>query len=1335
MAAVAREQAPPLTHAENEEFLRMLRDARQWLGREAPEKVEVVFEDVSVQAEEHVGRRALPTLPNAVFNGAKAIVDSLNTCAAQKKTLKIINEVSGTLRPSRMTLVLGAPGSGKTTFLRALAGKLGSSLKGKVFYNGKTRPSTPHYLCSYVSQYDLHHAEMTVREIINFSSNLLGVNNEFEKLGDAIKRNMDASNEVYQELFSKATKLGEGSNLKTNYIIKILGLSDCADTIVGDALRRGISGGQKKRTTIGEMLVGRAKCFFMDDISTGLDSSTTFEIMTFLQQMTHLMDLTMVISLKQPDPETFELFDDIILLCEGRIIYHGPRHNVVGFFDTIGFTCPSRKNVADFLQEVTSKMDQQQYWAGAEREYQYHTIERFEKYFRAYNPPRLLEDKQCQKDDKQDSKASEAADSKNISKWNIFKACFLREVLLVKRNSPVHVFKAVQIILFAFVLATLFFRTEMSHNTVIDGNKFLGSLFIGVAVVNFNGMTELAMTVKRLPTFYKQRELLGLPGWAILTSIFLVNLPMSLTETGLWTCSTYYAIGYAPSPIRFFQQLLVLFAMHQMALSLYRLIASIGRTQVMTNMLGVQALIAMLILGGFVISKDDLQPWMRWGYWASPFTYSLNAVALNEFIDRRWATVFHFEDVNTTGEAVLKFRGLINEWHWYWVCVGVLFGFSLIFNLISIFALEFLNSPQEHHLKVKPQKNQDIEYNDQLVGGSKDPTDQGNLPFQPLTFVFSQINYFVDMPREMRKHGATEERLQLLRDVSGAFRPGVLTALMGITGAGKTTLLDVLAGRKTGGYIEGTVNIEGYPKRQDTFSRISGYCEQTDIHSPYLTVYESLQFSAYLRLPSEVNSHKRDMFVEEVMRLIELTDLRSAMVGIPGVTGLSAEQRKRLTIAVELVASPSIIFMDEPTTGLDARAAAIVMRTVRKTVNTGRTVVCTIHQPSIEIFESFDELLLMNRGGQLIYSGSLGPLSSTMINYFEAIPGVPRIKEGQNPAAWALDISSHAMEYAIGVDYSEIYRNSSLHRENMALVAELSKPRAGKKYLHFPPRYWPNFKAQCIACLWKQHCSFWKNPELNVARLFCTFGVSITFGMVFWHVGSTIKDEQDVLNILGTAYTSALFLGYMNCATLQPTVAMERVVFYREKASGMYSSLPYVIAQIAVEIPYIFIQVFIFSATVYPMAGFELTVTKFLWFVIYMILSFIDFTLFGMMVVALTPNEEIAAVLSFFIFMIWNSFSGFILPRKMIPTWWRWMYWADPAAWTVYGLMLSQLGDRMEFISVPGQPDQSVSEFVKDYLGLQDDHFALITTLHIALSTLFGVVFCLAIKYLKFQRR
>ena len=103
----------------------------------------------------------------------------------------------------------------------------------------------------------------------------------------------------------------------------------------------------------------------------------------------------------------------------------------------------------------------------------------------------------------------------------------------------------------------------------------------------------------------------------------------------------------------------------------------------------------------------------------------------------------------------------------------------------------------------------------------------------------------------MKEQGFTESRLQLLSDISGAFRPGVLTALVGVSGAGKTTLMDVLAGRKTGGTIEGDIRLSGYPKKQETFARISGYCEQTDIHSPNVTVYESLIYSAWLRLSSD----------------------------------------------------------------------------------------------------------------------------------------------------------------------------------------------------------------------------------------------------------------------------------------------------------------------------------------------------------------------------------------------------------------------------------------------------------------------------------------------------
>ena len=125
--------------------------------------------------------------------------------------------------------------------------------------------------------------------------------------------------------------------------------------------------------------------------------------------------------------------------------------------------------------------------------------------------------------------------------------------------------------------------------------------------------------------------------------------------------------------------------------------------------------------------------------------------------------------------------------------------------------------------------------------------------------------------QEMNVQGVTEDRLLLLKGVSGAFRPGVLTALMGVSGAGKTTLMDVLAGRKTGGYIEGMISISGYPKKQETFARIAGYCEQTDIHSPHVTVYESLQYSAWLRLPPEVDKETRKVIPGHILSSIYIS--------------------------------------------------------------------------------------------------------------------------------------------------------------------------------------------------------------------------------------------------------------------------------------------------------------------------------------------------------------------------------------------------------------------------------------------------------------------------------
>ncbi|CAJ2629467.1 unnamed protein product [Trifolium pratense] len=1332
---------------DNEKFLLKMKERIQRVEIEIP-KVEVRFEKLCVEGDAFNGSRALPTLVNSTMNAIQGVLGSIKLLPSKKSVIKILEDVSGIIRPARLTLLLGPPGSGKTTLLQALAAKLDRDLRvsGRVTYCGhELSEFVPERTCAYISQHNLHHGEMTVKETLDFSGRSLGVGTRHDLLVELTRREkrLGIKPDPDIDAFMKATAMeGQETSLITDYVLKILGLEMCADTLVGDEMRRGISGGEKKRLTTGEMLVGPAKVFLMDEISTGLDSSTTFQIVRFLRQLVHIMDVTMIISLLQPAPETFDLFDDIILLSEGQIVYQGPRKNVLDFFESAGFKCPERKGVADFLQEVTSRKDQEQYWFIRDKPYHYISVTEFVTHFKSYGiGQQLSEELEVPYDRAKTHPAALVKDKYGITKLELFKACFAREWLLTKRSAFIYIFKTSQIMIMSLIAMTVFLRTEMKYGRLEDGRKFYGALFFSLINIMFNGMAELAMTIFRLPVFFKQRDLLFYPAWAFALPIWILRIPLSFLESGLWVVLTYYTIGFAPAASRFFRQFLAFFCIHQMGLSLFRFIAALGRTQVVANTLGTFILLLVFLLGGFIIARDDIEPWMIWGYYASPMMYGQNAIAINEFLDERWSTPNLDPRVPepTVGKALLKARSMFTEDYWYWICVGALLGFSLLFNICFIVALTFLNPfgdsksiVLEEENKKNPFENIEMEERNTSERPILNATTKRGmvLPFRPLSLAFDHVNYYINMPAEIKKQGFEESRLQLLRDVSGAFRPGVLTALVGVTGAGKTTLMDVLAGRKTGGYIEGSISVSGYPKNQATFARISGYCEQNDIHSPNLTVYESIVFSAWLRLGKEVNEETQKMFVEEVMKLVELHPVRNFLVGLPGIDGLSTEQRKRLTIAVELVANPSIIFMDEPTSGLDARAAAIVMRTVRNTANTGRTVVCTIHQPSIDIFESFDE-----RGGQIIYSGPLGQQSQKLVKYFEAISGIPKIKDGYNPATWMLEISSPTVESQLSVDFAELYIKSELYQTNQELIKELSTPLPGTKDLNFATKHSRSFTTQCKACFWKQQWSYWRNPQYNTIRFFLSVSVGVIFGLIFWKKGDKLHKEQDLMNLMGAMYSAILFLGSTNTASVQPVVAVERTVFYRERAAGMYSALPYTIAQVAIECIYVAIQTLAYTLILYSMMGFPWQADKFIWFYYFIFMSFVYFTLYGMMTVALTPNHQIAAIVMSFFLVFWNIFSGFVIPKSQIPIWWRWYYWACPTAWTVYGLVTSQLGDKETLIEVPGAGTISVKSYLNEQMGFEYDFLGVVAVAHIVFVLVFLFVFAYGIKVLNFQKR
>lgn len=1375
---------------DNERVLSKLRERIDNVCIELP-TIEVRFEHLRVQADAHVGSRALPTILNFTLNIIEGLLTQIKLLRTRKRKLNILNDVSGIVKPSRMTLLLGPPGSGKTTLLLALAGKLDSELKvkGQVTYNGFTFfEFVPQRTSAYISQVDTQIGEMTVRETLDFCGRCQGVGTRYEMLKELSRREKEAGIKPDPDLdtFMKAVVMeGQETNIVTGYVMKILGLDMCADTLVGNEMIRGISGGQKKRVTTGEMLVGPAKALFMDEISTGLDSSTTYQIVKCLCQYVHLLDGTMVVSLLQPAPETYELFDDVILLSEGHIVYQGPRDLILDFFIAMGFRCPERKSVADFLQEVTSRKDQEQYWADKSQPYKYIPVKEFAESFRSFHVGQRLEEELSVPFNKSKCHPASLSTAKyGLSKWELFKACFWREWLLMKRNSFLYIFKTTQTTIVSLIAMTVFFRTQLHPDNFTDGTIYLGALFFGLVNTMFNGLAEISMSVTRLPVFYKQRDQLFHPAWAASIPTFITRIPLSILESGIWVGLTYFVIGFAPDAGRFFGQFLILFLVSQMAYALFRFIGAAGRSMIAATTFGSFSLLVIFMLGGFVISRTDIKKWWIWGYWMSPMMYGQNALAVNEFLAPRWKLPYYDTTVAATiGEAVLKERGIFTKGYWFWIGVGGLVGFTVLFNVLYTLALAYLNPlrsrahaiiPEENLEDNQPHHGREVLHSSsrsrsksrslsnrsrregiEIMGkmpshssaGSSDffeaakeaaATKSGMvLPFQPLAMSFSKVNYYVDMPAEMKQQEPNEGKLQLLRDVSGAFRPGTLTALVGVSGAGKTTLMDVLAGRKTKGYVEGDIRISGYPKKQETFARISGYCEQTDIHSPSVTVKESLAYSAWLRLPKEVDRRVRMLFVDEVMQLVELDNLADAIVGLPGVQGLSTEQRKRLTIAVELVANPSIIFMDEPTSGLDARAAAIVMRTVRNTVDTGRTVVCTIHQPSIDIFEAFDELLLMKRGGQLIYAGPLGRHSHRLVEYFEAIEGVPKIKDGYNPATWVLEVTSIGAEARLGVDFAQIYRDSALFKRNEALVSNvLSVPAEGSEDLSFSTKFSQTFAVQIMACLWKQHLSYWRNPDYNAVRLFLTAVIGLLLGTVYWNLGSKLTKQQDILNVMGAMYAATLFLGVTNANTVQPVVDVERTVFYRERAAGMFSPISYALGQVLVEIPYVFVQTIVYGLIVYSTMSFQWTAVKVFWFLFYMFCTFLYFTYYGMMTVAFTPNHVFASIIAGAFYSVWNLFSGFMISRPHIPIWWRWNYWADPISWTLYGLITSQLGDYDHVrIGVAGQGNQTVPEYLQSSFGFRHDFLGVVAGVQVGIIILFASVFAFCVKVLNFQRR
>lgn len=922
---------------------------------------------------------------------------------SRKRRIDILRELDGVVNDGEMLVVLGPPGSGCSTFLKTIAGEMnGIYVEDNSYFNYQGVPAQEMHKdhrgeCIYTAEVDVHFPMLTVGDTLTFAANARAPREIPEGVSKAVFTNH--VRDVVMAMFGISHTIN--TRVGNEYVRGVSG-GERKRVTISEAALSGAPLQCWDNSTRGLDSANAIEfCKTLRLQSEIFGSTACVSIYQAPQSAYDLFDKAAVlyegrqIYFGRAD-EARQYFINLGFECPAR-------QTTPDFLTSM--TSPNERIVRDGFEGKAPRTPDEfaLAWKNSEA---YKKLQVEIEEYKAAHPLggpdaekfRLL--KRAQQ-----SKSNRAKSPYTLDYGQQVKLCLWRGFRRLMGDPSLTIGALIGNTVMALIISSVFFNLQMTTSSFFQRGALLffaclmNAFASALEVSSIIGATRALVVCRRRKSFanltfqiltlYAQRPIVEKhsryamyhPSAEAVASM-LCDLPYKIGNTIVFNLTLYFMSNLRREPGAFFFFLLTCFLSTLAMSMIFRTIASSSRTLSQAMVPAAILILDLVIFTGFVIPIDYMLDWCRWLNYLDPLAYAFEAVMVNEFHNRDYTCSAYVPSTSVpgytnaevgplnhicsavgavTGQDFINGDDYINSAFKYyvdhkWRNIGILIAFVVFFLFTYMVTAELVSEKKSKgevlvfRLGHKPafitDEKGDAEGGKSLGGpvtvarhGDHSDSDKeaGFIQKQTSVFHWKDVCYEVKIKNETR---------QILDHVDGWVKPGTLTALMGVSGAGKTTLLDCLADRTSMGVITGEMLVDGHP-RDNSFQRKTGYVQQQDLHLQTTTVREALNFSALLRQPPHVPREEKLAYVDEVIKLLDMHEYADAVVGVPG-EGLNVEQRKRLTIGVELAAKPPLLlFVDEPTSGLDSQTSWAILDLLEKLTKSGQAILCTIHQPSV----------------------------------------------------------------------------------------------------------------------------------------------------------------------------------------------------------------------------------------------------------------------------------------------------------------------------------------------------------------------------------------------------